>query len=111
MKASLARSSRPCRLRRETIPHDFAQCAGAPVDGTKPLRMTGPDPRKPVRREIVAALIGAEVGAGFGLLALGGTLLAPLGMAVFGAAAGAGVARLRVLLIRRWLREQLRAAR
>ncbi len=73
--------------------------------------MTGPDPRKPVRREIVAALIGAEVGAGFGLLALGGTLLAPLGMAVFGAVAGAGVARLRVLLIRRWLREQLRAAR
>ena len=73
--------------------------------------MTGPDPRKPVRREIVAALIGAEVGAGFGLLALGGTLLAPLGMAVFGAAAGAGVASLRVLLIRRRLREQLRAAR
>jgi hypothetical protein len=73
--------------------------------------MQGPDPRKPARREIVAALIGAEVGAGVGLLAVGDTLLAPLGMAVFGAAAGAGVASLRGLLIRRWLREQLRAAR
>jgi len=73
--------------------------------------MHGPDPRKPVRREIAAALIGAEVGAGFGLLALGGTLLAPLGLAVFGAAAGAGLASLRGVLIRRWLRDQLRAAR
>ena len=73
--------------------------------------MQGPDPRKPVRREIVAALIGAEVGAGVGLLAVGDTLLAPLGMAVFGAAAGAAVASLRGLLIRRWLREQLRGAR
>jgi len=73
--------------------------------------MHGPDPRKPARREIVAALIGAEVGAGFGLLALGETLLAPLGLAVLGAATGAGVAGLRGLLIRRWLRDQLRAAR
>jgi hypothetical protein len=73
--------------------------------------MHGPDPRKPVRREIVAGLIGAEVGAGLGLLVLGGTLLAPLGLAVFGAVAGAGVAGLRGVLIRRWLREQLRAAR
>jgi hypothetical protein len=73
--------------------------------------MHGPDPRKPVRREIVAALIGAEAGAGLGLLVLGGTLLAPLGLAVFGAVVGAGVAGLRGVLIRRWLREQLRAAR
>jgi hypothetical protein len=73
--------------------------------------MHGPDPRKPVRREIVAALIGAEVGAGVGLLALGETLMAPLGLAVLGAATGAGVAGLRGLLIRRWLRDQLRAAR
>jgi hypothetical protein len=73
--------------------------------------MHGPDPRKPVRREIAAALIGAEAGAGLGLLVLGGTLLAPLGLAVFGAVAGAGVAGLRGVLIRRWLREQLRAAR
>ena len=73
--------------------------------------MHGPDPRKPVRREIVAALMGAEAGAGLGLLVLGGTLLAPLGLAVFGAVAGAGVAGLRSVLIRRWLREQLRAAR
>jgi hypothetical protein len=73
--------------------------------------MHGPDPRKPVRREIVAGLIGAEAGAAVGLLALGGTLLAPLGLAVVGAVAGAGVASLRGVLIRRWLREQLRAAR
>jgi hypothetical protein len=32
-------------------------------------------------------------------------------LAVLGAAAGAGVASLRGLLIRRWLRDQLRAAR
>lgn len=95
-----------------TLPlNDSAQCEGPPDSGTKPLVMQGPDPRKPVRREIVAALIGAEVGAGVGLLALGGTLLAPLGMALFGAAAGAGAAGLRGLLIRRWLRDQLRAAR
>ena len=95
-----------------TLPlNDSAQCGGPPDTGTKPLVMQGPDPRKPVRREIVAALIGAEVGAGVGLVALGGTLLAPLGMALFGAAAGAGAASLRGLLIRRWLRDQLRAAR
>jgi hypothetical protein len=57
------------------------------------------------------ALIGAEAGAGLGLFALGGTLLAPLGLALFGAVAGAGVVGLRGVLIRRWLREQLRAAR
>jgi hypothetical protein len=90
---------------------DFSQGAGALCVGTKALPMHGPDPRKPARREIAAALIGAEVGAGFGLLALGGTLLAPLGLAVLGAAAGAGVASLRGVLIRRWLRDQLRAAR
>jgi hypothetical protein len=73
--------------------------------------MHGPDARKPVRREIVAALIGAEAGAGVGLLALGGTLLAPLGLAAAGAVTGAAVASLRGLLIRRWLRDQLRAAR
>jgi hypothetical protein len=90
---------------------DFSQGAGALCAGTKALPMHGPDPRKPARREIAAALIGAEVGAGFGLLALGGTLLAPLGLTVLGAAAGAGVASLRGVLIRRWLRDQLRAAR
>jgi hypothetical protein len=73
--------------------------------------MTAPDPRKPARREIVGAIIGAEVGAGLGLVALGGTLLAPLGLAVAGAAAGAGVALARHALIRRWLRSHLRAAR
>ena len=73
--------------------------------------MAGPDPRKPVRREIVGALIGAEAGAGLGLLAFGATPLAPLGLAVTGAAAGAAVAGVRSALIRRWLRSQLRAVR
>ena len=73
--------------------------------------MDGPDPRRRVRREVVAAIIGAEAGAGIGLLALGSTPLAPLGLAALGAAAGVGVISARQVLIRRWLRSQLRAAR
>jgi hypothetical protein len=73
--------------------------------------MQGPDPRRRARRDIVAAIIGAEAGAGIGLLAVGATPLAPLGLAVAGAAAGACAIRLRHALIRRWLRSQLRAAR
>jgi hypothetical protein len=73
--------------------------------------MQGPDPRKKARLEIVAGIIGAEAGAGIGLLALGATPLAPLGLAVLGAAAGVGVMSVRHALIRRWLRSQLRAAR
>lgn len=73
--------------------------------------MQGPDPRRRARREIVAGIIGAEAGAGIGLLAVGATPLAPLGLAAVGAAIGAGVMSLRQLLIRRWLRSQLRAAR
>ena len=73
--------------------------------------MAGPDPRNPARREIVAALIGAEVGAGVGLLALGATPLAPLGLAALGAVTGAGTVLLRHTLIRRRVRAQLRAVR
>jgi hypothetical protein len=73
--------------------------------------MRGPDPRNRARREIVAGIIGAEAGAGIGLLVLGGTPLAPIGLAAVGAALGAGVMSLRHVLIRRWLRSQLRAAR
>jgi len=73
--------------------------------------MRAPDPRRRARREIVAAIIGAEAGAGVGLLAVGGTPLAPLGLAVLGAATGAGAIRVRHALIRRWLRSQLRDAR
>jgi hypothetical protein len=73
--------------------------------------MAAPDPRRPVRREVVAGIIGAEVGAGVGLIGLGGTLLAPLGLAVLGAVTGAGVAHMRHALIRRRLRSQMRAAR
>jgi hypothetical protein len=72
--------------------------------------MKGPDPRRRARREVVAGIIGAEAGAGIGLLAAGATPLAPLGLAVVGAALGAGVMSLRHALIRRWLRSQLRAA-
>ena len=73
--------------------------------------MAGPDPRKPARREIVAALIGAEVGAGAGVLALGVVPLAPLTLAALGAAVGAGAMALRNVLLRHWLRGQLREAR
>ena len=73
--------------------------------------MQGPDPRRRVRREIVAALIGAEIGVAAGLLAIGSTPLAPLGLAALGAVLGVGVVRVRMVLIRRWLRSQLRAAR
>ena len=62
-------------------------------------------------RDIAAVLIGLEVGLGIGLLAFGTTLLAPMGLGLLGAAAGFGVRRGRLQLIRRALRSQLRAAR
>jgi hypothetical protein len=73
--------------------------------------MQGPDPRRRARREIVAGIIGAEAGAGIGLIVMGATPLAPIGFAAVGAALGAGLMSLRHLLIRRWLRSQLRAVR
>jgi hypothetical protein len=87
--------------------------------------MRVPDPRKrrrPVRpaarsassrapRELVAAIIGVEVGIGVGLLLVGGTVLAPLGFGALGAGIGAVAVHTRNLLVRRWLRAQLRAAR
>jgi hypothetical protein len=73
--------------------------------------MQGPDPRRRARREIVAAIIGAEAGAGIGLIVMGATPLAPIGLAAVGAALGAGLMSLRHLLIRRWLRSQLRTVR
>ena len=72
--------------------------------------MEGPDPRRTARREVVAAIIGAEVGAGVGVLVFGSTPLAPLALAAFGAGAGASIVGVRHVLIRRWLRSQLRAA-
>jgi len=62
-------------------------------------------------RDIAATLIGLEAGLGIGLLAFGTTLLAPMGMALLGAAAGLAVRKGRLQLIRRALRSQLRAAR
>jgi hypothetical protein len=73
--------------------------------------MRVPDPRNRARREIVAAIIGAEAGIGIGLLLVGGTVLAPLGFGALGAGIGAGALHARHLLMRRWLRAQLRAAR
>ena len=59
-------------------------------------------------REIVAAIIGAEAGIGIGLVAVGGITLAPLALGVAGAAVGAGAVLARNLMVRRWLRAQLR---
>jgi hypothetical protein len=73
--------------------------------------MQGPDPRRRARREVVAGIIGAEAGAGIGLIAVGSTPFAPIGLAVVGAALGAGLMSVRHVLIRRWLRSQLRAVR
>jgi hypothetical protein len=73
--------------------------------------MRVPDPRNKARRDIVAAIIGAEAGIGIGLLLAGGTVLAPLGFGAVGAGMGAGAVHARNLLVRRWLRAQLRGAR
>jgi hypothetical protein len=77
--------------------------------------MHGPDPRRRARREIVAVLIGAEAGAAIGVVGFGSTPLAPLGLAVVGAAIGPvaalGMRHARRALVRRWLRDQLRATR
>ena len=62
-------------------------------------------------RDIAAVLIGLEAGLAIGLLAFGTTLLAPMGLGLLGAAAGFGIRRGRLLLIRRALRSQLRGAR
>jgi hypothetical protein len=73
--------------------------------------MQGPDPRRPARREVVAAIIGAEAGAGIGLIAVGTTPFAPIGLAAVGAILGAALMSVRHVLIRRWVRSQLRAVR
>jgi hypothetical protein len=74
--------------------------------------MQGPDPRRRARREVVAALIGAEAGAGIGLLAFGGRELAPLALAAAGALVAPAIAvwlrAVKLLLFRRAVRRQLR---
>jgi hypothetical protein len=67
--------------------------------------------RQRAPREMVAAIIGAEAGIGAGLLAIGGTPLAPLIFGVLGAGLAAGAVYARNTLVRRWLRAQLRGAR
>ena len=73
--------------------------------------MRVPDQRRRAPREAVAAIIGAEAGIAIGVLVVGGTVLAPLGFGLLGAGIGAGGVHARHLLVRRWLRAQLRAAR
>jgi hypothetical protein len=60
---------------------------------------------------VVAAIIGAEAGIGVGLLVAHGTVLAPLGFGALGAGICAAAVHTRHLLVRRWLRAQLRGAR
>jgi hypothetical protein len=74
------------------------------------MAMRIPDPRNRAPREVVAAIIGAEVGIGIGLFAVGGTTLAPLALGALGAGLGAGTIRMRNLMVRRWLRAQLRGS-
>jgi hypothetical protein len=75
----------------------------------------GPDPRRQAPRVVVAGLIGAELGAAFGLLFYGSTPLAPLGLAAAGAVTGtivtAGLGGARRVLVRRGIRRQLRRGR
>jgi hypothetical protein len=66
--------------------------------------------RERAPREAVAAIIGAEVGIAAGLFAVGGITLAPLGLGLAGAAVGAGLVHARNLMLRRWLRAQLRGS-
>jgi hypothetical protein len=66
--------------------------------------------QKRAPRDKVAAIIGAEAGIGIGLLAVGGIPLAPLALGVAGAAIGFGAVRVRHLMVRRWLRAQLRGS-
>jgi hypothetical protein len=73
--------------------------------------MRVPDSRNKARREVVAAIIGAEAGIGVGLLVVGDTVLAPLAFGAVAAGIAAAAVHTRHLLVRRWLRAQLRAAR
>jgi hypothetical protein len=99
---------------RETLPGAKLQLGGLHRVQAKPTPVSapGPDQTKLAPRPIVAALIGAEAGAAVGLVVLGGTTFAPLGLAVAGAAAGplvlAGGARVHRALVRRGIRQQLR---
>jgi hypothetical protein len=73
-----------------------------------------PDPRNDAPRTVVGAIIGAEAGAGIGLLWFGATPLAPLALALAGALAGpplaAGITIVARGVVRRRLRSQIRRA-
>jgi hypothetical protein len=67
--------------------------------------------RQRTPREAVAAIIGAEAGIGIGLFMVGGTPLAPLALGALGASVGAGAVYARNMMVRRWLRAELRRPR
>jgi len=84
-----------------------------PVAGQEQqLPVAGQEWRHSAPLPVVGALIGCEVGAATGLLFFGGTLLAPLGLAIGGALVGPvaaeGVVRVRRRLVERAIRQQLR---
>jgi hypothetical protein len=64
------------------------------------------------RGDVIAVLIGAEVGVAIGLLVFGSVPLLPIGVTLAGAALGPVALRgwrpLRLLLFQRWLRTRLR---
>lgn len=64
------------------------------------------------RGDVIAVLIGAEVGAAIGLLVFGSIPLLPIGVTLASAALGPVVLRgwrpLRLVLFQRWLRTRLR---
>ena len=66
------------------------------------------------RGDVVAVLIGAELGAALGLLVFGGIPLLPIGVTLAGAALGPLALRawrpLRLVLFQRWLRTRLRGS-
>ena len=74
----------------------------------------GSNPGGRAPRAVVAALIGAEAGAGVGLLFLGDIPFAPIGLAAAGVLAGplvaAALARGHRRVVERGIRHQLRRA-
>jgi hypothetical protein len=74
----------------------------------------GPDPTKNAPRAIVAALIGAELGAAVGLLLFGATPFAPIGLALLCAVvapiATVSLRGARLWLFQRALRRRLRSS-
>jgi hypothetical protein len=73
---------------------------------------TGGEAARVARGDVIAVLIGAEVGAALGLLLFGSVPLLPIFVTLVGAAWGPVVLRgwrpVRLVLFQRWLRTRLR---